>query len=524
MRTRVRLSVAAALFAALQAGCEGESYTVLSPPLLLVNVDRIDFGEIPIGFLVTKKATLANSGELPLEISALRIDGGTAVFEVMNDVRAIAAGQEAEVVITFAPRIEGDYDATFIIESNASNAASKSVPLTGKGVAVDSCGACNMPPEPACLTPNDRVSYAATGTCMMGMCQYTATVEACVEGCENAVCRGVVQTDAGVAEDAAAPDAAPDATAQPDAEADAGAQPDAAPDASIPSNEEVFTVPGEHMFVVPAGVTEIVVRAWGGGGQGGNQAGATGGGGGFVTARVPVTGGETLNVWVAEGGGASGTGALGDGAGASYLWQSGNARVIAGGGGGGGSDGNSGNSMSGGRGGAGGGLSGENGQAGIGTIATYCLAVTGGNGGDQSMGGAGGMSQGTAQYRCMGVAGARDTGGRASGSMMCDVSPGAYQWRSGGGQGNGGGGGGGAGYFGGGGSGFIWTYCGGGGGGGSSYAEAALTGVMHVAGTGPAAGLEVESFGAGRGGDRCQVQPSQCPGNKGGDGRVEIAY
>lgn len=520
MRTLSRLSVAACLFAAAQAGCEGESYTVLSPPLLLVNVDMIDFGEIPIGFQVTKKATLANSGELPLELSALRIDGGNAYFAVMNDVEAIAAGQEAEVVITFGPRVEGEYEATFVIESNASNAASKSVPLTGKGVAVSSCGECNMPPEASCLTPDDRVTYAATGTCMMGMCQYTATVEACTEGCENAMCRGVVSPDAGIVQ---ADAAEPDATVQPDAaEPDAGANPDAAPDASTPGNEEVFTDPGEHTFVVPAGVTEVLVRAWGGGGQGGNQAGATGGGGGFISARMPVTAGETLDIWVAEGAGV-GSG-LGDGGGASYVFRGGTARVIAGGGGGGGSDGNSGNSMSGGRGGAGGGLSGENGQAGIGTIATFCLAVTGGTGGDQTMGGAGGTSQGTAQYRCMGVAGALDTGGRASGSMMCDVSPGAFQWRSGGGQGNGGGGGGGAGYFGGGGAGFIWTYCGGGGGGGSSYADAALLGVTHVAGVGPVAGLEAESFGAGKGGDRCQSQPSQCPGNRGGNGRVELSY
>jgi hypothetical protein len=519
MRTLSRFWAAAVLLAAAHAGCDDQAFTVLSPPLLLVNVDMIDFGQIPVGFVVTKKATLANGGELPLEISALRIEGD-AVFAVMDNIDAIAAGQEAEVAVTFTAALERGYQATFIIESNASNTASKSVPLTGTGVAVNSCGECNMPPETACLTANDRVSYAATGTCMMGMCQYTAMVESCTEGCENAVCRGVVSPDAGLAEEDAA---AGDALVEPDAAEDAGTNPDAAPDASINPNNQVFTVPGEHTFVVPAGVTELLVRAWGGGGQGGNQAGATGGGAGFISARLPVTPGETLDVWVAEGGGVSGNG-LGDGGGASYLRRGGIARVIAGGGGGGGSDGNSGNSMSGGRGGAGGGLSGENGQAGIGTIATFCLAVTGGNGGDQTMGGAGGTSQGTAQYRCSGVPGALDTGGRASGTMSCDVSPGAYQWRGGGGQANGGGGGGGAGYFGGGGSGFIWTYCGGGGGGGSSYADAALAGVMHVAGAGPVAGLDTESFGAGRGGDRCQTQQSMCPGNRGGDGRVELSY
>ena len=65
-------------------------------------------------------------------------------------------------------------------------------------------------------------------------------------------------------------------------------------------NSTTFENAGEHVFVVPANVYVVEVAAWGGGGAGGNQHGATGGGGAFATARLPVTPGETLAVWVAE--------------------------------------------------------------------------------------------------------------------------------------------------------------------------------------------------------------------------------
>lgn len=59
-------------------------------------------------------------------------------------------------------------------------------------------------------------------------------------------------------------------------------------------------------FYVPAGITEITVRVWGGGGKGGNAttatAGGGGGGGGFSTITVPVSPGQILRVVVGAGG------------------------------------------------------------------------------------------------------------------------------------------------------------------------------------------------------------------------------
>lgn len=215
-----------------------------------------------------------------------------------------------------------------------------------------------MPPPAACVTDDDRITYAQTGTCVMGQCQYTASVEACAQGCDRTqrACRGGAPADAGI--DAGFADAGlADAGFADAGLADAGFADAGFADAGLAdtgvqdaSAQQVLTTPGEHQFVVPSGIAELQVRAWGGGGQGGNQNGATGGGGGFIQGRLPVMPGETLDVWVAEGGGYNGTGfGFGDGGGASYLRRGSVDLLIAGGGGGGGSDGNSGNSMAGGR-------------------------------------------------------------------------------------------------------------------------------------------------------------------------------
>ncbi|KIC00895.1 hypothetical protein OA88_17050 [Flavobacterium sp. JRM] len=74
-------------------------------------------------------------------------------------------------------------------------------------------------------------------------------------------------------------------------------------------------------FPVPAGVTSVIVQAWGGGGSGGGASGAPlllgrgaagGGGGAYASAPITVTPGATLNVVVAsQTAGTSGAGAAG---------------------------------------------------------------------------------------------------------------------------------------------------------------------------------------------------------------------
>jgi hypothetical protein len=70
----------------------------------------------------------------------------------------------------------------------------------------------------------------------------------------------------------------------------------------------VFNTTGNFTFTVPAGAILMTVEAWGGGGGGGghpdtsNGGGGGGGGGAYARATISVTGGDTYNVTVGEGG------------------------------------------------------------------------------------------------------------------------------------------------------------------------------------------------------------------------------
>ncbi len=144
---------------------------------------------------------------------------------------------------------------------------------------------------------------------------------------------------------------------------------------STPAVDVTFSYNGaEQTWVVPAGVTSVTIEAWGGQGRTSGSGVTAGGLGGYATSNIAVTPGETLYIYVGDGGGISylggyngggngGTGATsnsngGGGGGASDVRKGGNAignRVIvaAGGGGGGGTRTNSYSPGSGGGGGGG---------------------------------------------------------------------------------------------------------------------------------------------------------------------------
>ncbi len=97
----------------------------------------------------------------------------------------------------------------------------------------------------------------------------------------------------------------------------------------------VFAYTGaDQSFVVPQGITNIFVKAWGAGGGGTPSiTGGTGGAGGYASSWLTVTPGETLTVVVGQGGAmftAFGSG----GGGRSEVNRSGVSLLVAGGGGG----------------------------------------------------------------------------------------------------------------------------------------------------------------------------------------------
>jgi hypothetical protein len=458
----------------------------------------LDFGPVPVGLPVSLELEVRNLGRQQLVLQPMKPSlpdyaGSTSVLQ-------LAAGERQAVEITFTPSLAGERTGVVRLPSNAGNDPELVIAVTGQGTPRLVCSDCNSPPPSYCASKRVLIAYEPHGTCVTNKCEYQATSIVCGGSCVPASAQCTDATDAG--RDAGADAGSPGLDAGVDAGRDAGtdagspgvdAGVDAGRDAG--TGPRIFDVADSHLFVVPPGVTSVVVQAWGGGGAGGGQVGATGGGGAYVRGTFAVTPGETLTVWVGEGGIAPGSGA-----GASALLRATTALVVAAGGGGGGSDGCSG-CVTGGRGGAGGTLVGQDGQNIQTQISPYCTSATGGRGGSAAAGGAGGTVTGSAANKCPGQPGFATGGGRATGvNGNCDFGPGASTWHQGGGQGNGGGGAGGAGVYGGGAGGFIWTYCAGGGGGGASFVSPGATQVTDQSGNNQQQGNVLESAGAGAGG------------------------
>ena len=290
------------------------------------------------------------------------------------------------------------------------------------------------------------------------------------------------------------------------------------------SNVIEFSVTGaDQPFVVPEGVSTVLVKAWGAGGGSWNsgQCGA-GGAGGFAYAELLVTPGETLTVLVGEGGedgftgwggdveegpdqpvhyGGGGAGGLysGNGGGRSAI-RRGEDELLTAAGGGGAACCNSGPENCG-NGGAGG-LPGEDGENSLEpTDTTYGEAGTGAS---HVCSGNGGLTT------CGGGCGGWQSGSGAGGSPF----KGGSTIKSASGQGGGGGGGGRNG--GGSGGGDCGGNQGGGGGGGSCWAPPASGCVLSGSGATPANTEDPQWGGsAGIGG---------APGQAGTGGRVLIAW
>lgn len=292
-----------------------------------------------------------------------------------------------------------------------------------------------------------------------------------------------------------------------------------------------YSSPGSETFVVPIGVTQITIKAWGAGGGGGGggsaRTGGNGGGAAFVQTTLTVTPGETLNLRIG-GGGPFGTylstsnqvGSGGGGGGYSGVFRGtitqANALLIAGSGGGGGGGDNQTDAPNGGAGGFGGTATASGSGGGAGT------GVTGGGGGTNTAGGAAGSGDGSP------TTGSALAGGNGGHLVNPRISGGI----NGGGQGGGGnvsagrpgGGGGGAGYFGGGGGGAANTgdRSGAGGGGGSSRVTGSNTNIVAGSGQNPGNSSDPDYMtGRGRGGNGGATGSN---GAAGGAGLIVINY
>lgn len=237
----------------------------------------------------------------------------------------------------------------------------------------------------------------------------------------------------------------------------------AQPSSSLISTATFAYSGGLQNITAPIGTQYIAVTASGAGGGGGNNLTTYGGSGDLISARIPVSAGQSLVVLVGGGGIGAGTDS-GSGAGLTGVFSGSpsqsTALIIAGGGGGGANDGTQGPSQ----------LNGGNGSL------TPTPPAYGGDGlsGGSGYGGGGGAGDYPAGYD--------GTPFGAGGQAFLFSTTGGYGGGASGGQGWGGGGGG-SGYVGGqGGNGGVDV--GSGGEGGTSYVIATATHVVDQPGYG----------------------------------------
>ncbi len=129
------------------AGCGGDDgIELMKGPFLLVDRDSLGFDTengsgTYVGTITRNSLYLENRGDQALEITAITKGGQNPGaftlflpegFSETSPIR-LQSLERAFVQVEFAPTQAREYAATLTIQSNAANAATKEIPMSGKG-------------------------------------------------------------------------------------------------------------------------------------------------------------------------------------------------------------------------------------------------------------------------------------------------------------------------------------------------------------------------------------------------------
>lgn len=105
---------------------------VAKPATVTVFPDVLDFGMVELGEELTKKLTLTNSGELPLVVADVVVEGEGPFVIDLGDLETVDPSEAASFEVTFAADA-GSYAADLLIASNAENQSQLLVEMTAIG-------------------------------------------------------------------------------------------------------------------------------------------------------------------------------------------------------------------------------------------------------------------------------------------------------------------------------------------------------------------------------------------------------
>ena len=120
------------------SGCGGSIVaTNTATGTLITSLSTVDFGQVAVGKTVSTSITVTNEGSAAVEISALDLTGQPFSMSGGSSVpMTVGANASVTVTIQFDPTASGPATGQLTIASNASNATSATVALSGMGVPV----------------------------------------------------------------------------------------------------------------------------------------------------------------------------------------------------------------------------------------------------------------------------------------------------------------------------------------------------------------------------------------------------
>jgi hypothetical protein len=166
--------------------CDTEAYVRQKPALLVMAPGEIDFGDIPIGFDVTRKMILRNEGTFELGIQSLDVSPASEPFDTEGQTFSLKPKQEVEVVVHFRPTQERPYEALIVVTHDAFNDEVESVTVKGVGVSDTLCTSCDSPPF-ECLDDETQILYEYVGGCEENQCEYQISQLDCECGCDESL-------------------------------------------------------------------------------------------------------------------------------------------------------------------------------------------------------------------------------------------------------------------------------------------------------------------------------------------------
>ncbi len=120
------------------SGCSGSIVEkTLATGTLTVSSTTVNFGQVAVGKTASTSITLSNKGSAPVEITELNLTGQPFSVSDANSVPlTVGANGSLTFTVQFDPTASGSATGQLTIASNASNAASAAVALSGIGVPV----------------------------------------------------------------------------------------------------------------------------------------------------------------------------------------------------------------------------------------------------------------------------------------------------------------------------------------------------------------------------------------------------